>query len=45
MRDAPAVAGSVRMIDMVTKSMPLPALPPELPEESYNIDVPVRFTL
>ena len=33
------------MIDMVTKSMPLPALPPELPEESYNIDVPVRFTL
>lgn len=33
------------MIDMVTKSMPLPPLPPELPEESYNIDVPVRFTL
>ena len=33
------------MIDMVTKSMPLPELPPELPEDSYNIDVPVRFTL
>ncbi|MFN4289759.1 MAG: TonB family protein [Permianibacter sp.] len=33
------------MIDMVTKSMPLPPLPPELPEDSYNIDVPVRFTL
>ena len=33
------------MMDMVTKSMPLPALPPELPEDSYNIDVPVRFTL
>ncbi|NQD36455.1 TonB family protein [Permianibacter sp. IMCC34836] len=33
------------MVDMVTKSMPLPALPPELPEDSYNIDIPVRFTL
>lgn len=33
------------MVDMVTKSMPLPTLPAELPDERYNIDVPVRFTL
>lgn len=33
------------MLDMVNKSMPLAPLPPELTEDSYNIDIPVRFVL
>lgn len=33
------------MVDMVNKTMPLPAMPKELPDEPYSIDIPIKFSL
>lgn len=33
------------MTDMVNKTMPLPAMPKELPDEPYTIDIPIKFSL
>jgi len=33
------------MNDMVNKTMPLPAMPKELPDEPYTIDIPIKFSL